>query len=163
MDADAGPARQLDLNASGWTAPLSTSRWWSPPKMLGGQHRRRRHLHRQHLGRLSCGLRLEQSLPIQLPPGEHLVRVHLVAACHRRYRGTAHVRLLDNPPLLLEGVSLPGPRASAQSIRGNRLCAGVHLGCTWTPNATCPPRPTSFTARAAHARRPSAGAYVATT
>ena len=43
------------------------------------------------------------------------------------------MRLLDNPALLLEGVSLPGPRASAQSIRGNRLCAGVHLGCGLTP------------------------------
>src|SRR5207249_5635960 len=101
----------------------------------------------------------EQSLPIQLPPGEHLVRVHLVAACDRRDRGTAHVRLLDDPPLLLEGVSLPRPGAPAQSIRGDRFCAGVHLRSTWTPNATCPPRPKSFTPRAAHARRPSAGAY----
>ena len=28
--------------------------------------------------------------------------------------------------------------------------SGVHLGSTWALNATCPPRPTSFTARAAH-------------
>src|SRR6266404_1442972 len=36
----------------------------------------------------------------------------------------------------------------------------------WAPRghlATCPPRPTSFTARPAHARRPSAGAYCSST
>jgi hypothetical protein len=38
------------------------------------------------------------------------------------------VGLFNDPPLLLEGVSLPRHCAPAQSIGSDRLCAGVHLG-----------------------------------
>src|SRR5579871_5989863 len=102
---------QLDLDElRAPVTPLGLRRVRYP---LARHHRRRTHLHREH--RCSWRLRLlvQQSLSVQLPPGEYLVRVQTMSASDGRDRCSTHMGLLDDTALLFNRVLSTRPGAAA--------------------------------------------------
>src|SRR6516164_8863653 len=60
-------------------------------------------------------------LPIELPPTEHLVGIHIVSSCHSRYRGIWQQRLFhDGPPRCLSSPTILSSRLSGSA------CGCVH-------------------------------------
>ena len=157
VDADAGPARQLDLNASRGAAAAECpvvapedGRWVtqsaSSPSPAASRPLLLRPSPRSNPCRYSCrqantwfaftGGGVRPSLPR-----------HRARASPRRAAASAR------------GCVFAAARCAGPMHRWRPLLRRCPSGSTWTLRATCPPRPGSFTARVPHARRPSAGAY----
>ena len=63
---------------------------------------------------------MQQSPPVKLAPGKHLVGVDVMAPGNRRDRGSQHVRLLGDLQLLFEGM-----RAARTGTRGGESWANL--------------------------------------
>src|SRR6185437_11687414 len=155
---DAVAVGELDLNGPRRSLRRTLER--RSTGTLGRHQRRGADLHRQQRWRvLRVGFRIQQPLSIQLPPGEHLVGVDLMAPCDRGHGGTTNMGLLDDPSLLFQGMLTARPGAAAEGIRRDGLFwGGVHLNPTWTP--TMCPRGTSSPLPIRQAMRPGSDAYV---
>jgi len=91
-------------------------------------YHRARYTNREQTRRLAL-LPLQPSLPIELTPAKHLVRVHSMRSRHARDRRARLKRLLDDPPLLLHCAESP-LRLFTSYLNG--LLRSVHDSPSWT-------------------------------